>query len=190
MITKKYKAKSQISLNVVLANSHCTRVSFQPLTSGGSVFKTDNANIQHALERHPKFGKLFRLAGVENVVVVQQQTGEQQTGRLQSVKEAVVTEDQAEQTSMEQTEQTSMEQTEQVVMEQAASDANAPVDDAEHSFAPSDEGVNGSQTVRVTCNDDAKDYLADKFGVSRSKMRTRVQIDGVAKEHGIEFVWE
>ena len=182
MITKKYKAKTQISLNVVLANSHCTRVSFQPLTSGGSVFKTDNANIQHALERHPKFGKLFRLAGVENVAVVRQQTEQQQAGRMQSVKEAVVTEEQAEQTSME--------QTEQVVMEQAASDANAPADGAELSFAPSDEGVNGSQTVRVTCNDDAKDYLADKFGVSRSKMRTRVQIDGVAKEHGIEFVWE
>ena len=32
---------------------------------------------------------------------------------------------------------------------------------------------------------EAKDYLADEFGVSRSKMKTKEDIMAVAKEHGI-----
>lgn len=52
--------------------------------------------------------------------------------------------------------------------------------------------VNGSalRKVKVLCNDDAKDYLADKFNVSRSKLRSRSQIEDFGKKNGIEFVWE
>lgn len=39
------------------------------------------------------------------------------------------------------------------------------------------------------CNDDAKDYFADRYGVSRSKMRTRTSIDEVAKGLGFEIEW-
>ena len=34
---------------------------------------------------------------------------------------------------------------------------------------------------------DAKDYLAEKFGVSRSKMKTKDEILAVAKEKGVEL---
>ena len=34
---------------------------------------------------------------------------------------------------------------------------------------------------------DAKDYLAEKFGVSRSKMKTKEEILTVAQEHGVEL---
>lgn len=34
---------------------------------------------------------------------------------------------------------------------------------------------------------DAKDYLAEKFGVSRSKMKTKDEILAVAQEHGVEL---
>ena len=50
----------------------------------------------------------------------------------------------------------------------------------------------GSKKERVmnfACNDDAKDYLADKLGVSRSKMRTKTAIEEVAKENGIVINW-
>lgn len=49
---------------------------------------------------------------------------------------------------------------------------------------------NGSklQAVKVSCADDAKDYLADKFGLSRTKLRSKSAILAAAKEHGIEFV--
>ena len=46
------------------------------------------------------------------------------------------------------------------------------------------------ETVEVTCNDDAKDYMAEKFGVARSKMRSREQIEKVAKEYGVVFDWK
>ena len=43
--------------------------------------------------------------------------------------------------------------------------------------------------VRMSCNDDAKDYLADKFGISRSKMRSRGEIEKVASENGVKIIW-
>ena len=45
-------------------------------------------------------------------------------------------------------------------------------------------------SVEVSCNDDAKDYLAERFGVSRSKLRNRAEIEGVALSHGVMFVWK
>lgn len=44
--------------------------------------------------------------------------------------------------------------------------------------------------VEISCNDDAKEYLADNFGVSRSKLRSRAQIDEVAAENKVKFVWK
>jgi hypothetical protein len=43
--------------------------------------------------------------------------------------------------------------------------------------------------VEMTCNDDAKDYLVDKFGISRTKLRNRTQIEEAGKAKGIKFVW-
>ncbi len=43
------------------------------------------------------------------------------------------------------------------------------------------------QKVPVTCVDDAKDYIADKFGISRSKMRRIESIKAIAAEHNIVF---
>lgn len=53
--------------------------------------------------------------------------------------------------------------------------------------------ISGTSTkervMNFACNDDAKDYLADKLGVSRSKMRTKTAIEEVAKENGIVINW-
>lgn len=35
---------------------------------------------------------------------------------------------------------------------------------------------------------DAKDYLADEYGISRSKMKTKEDILEIAKEHNVELV--
>ena len=51
---------------------------------------------------------------------------------------------------------------------------------------------NGGKKERVmnfACNDDAKDYLADKLGVSRSQLRTKTAIEEVAKANGIAIKW-
>ena len=50
-------------------------------------------------------------------------------------------------------------------------------------------GVKAAVEVKMTCNDDAKDYLADKFGISRSKMRSRSEIEKVASENGVVIIW-
>jgi hypothetical protein len=55
-------------------------------------------------------------------------------------------------------------------------------------FVESPEEENALRQVTVTCPDDAKDYLADKFGVSRTLIRSVAKIKAVALEHGIEFV--
>lgn len=51
------------------------------------------------------------------------------------------------------------------------------------------EAASELKQVEVHCNDDAKDYLADNFGVSKSKLRNKDIIASVAATYGIEFVY-
>ena len=39
-------------------------------------------------------------------------------------------------------------------------------------------------------NEDAKDYFAERFDVSRSKLRTRAAIEEVAKGLGVTVIWK
>lgn len=41
--------------------------------------------------------------------------------------------------------------------------------------------------LEFTCNDDAKDYLEENFGVARSKLRTRADIVSAGKENGVDI---
>ncbi len=41
--------------------------------------------------------------------------------------------------------------------------------------------------IKVSCPEDAKDYLAETFGVSRTQMRSMNSIKSVALQKGIEF---
>lgn len=59
---KTYKAKSHIGITVMLPSGKSQHVSFSSRTGGGSVFYTANPELQQAIERHPKFGRLFKLA--------------------------------------------------------------------------------------------------------------------------------
>lgn len=47
--------------------------------------------------------------------------------------------------------------------------------------------VEEKKTYCVTDIADAKDYLADTFGVSRTKMKTKEDVLAVAKEFGVEL---
>lgn len=123
----KYLAKSTVSVSLVLDSGASLHVSFSPLTGGGSVFYTDNPVVQRGLERHPKYGKLFK-AVVED-------------------KPAPVTETKEEPVKKE-----------------------------------------GPQEVKVSCLDDAKEYLVDRFGISRTKLRYASNIKKAAEERGIVFL--
>ena len=62
---KTYSSKYCVSLNVKIAGGGYMHVSFSPMTGGGSRYCTGDLAVQEALERHPKFGRLFSLDGAE-----------------------------------------------------------------------------------------------------------------------------
>lgn len=41
--------------------------------------------------------------------------------------------------------------------------------------------------VAVTCTDDAREWLMSEFGINKTKVRTRAQIDAMAASRGIKF---
>ena len=43
---------------------------------------------------------------------------------------------------------------------------------------------------QASCNDDAKEYLAEKYGVKRTSMRNKDQINAAAKQCGVEIIWK
>lgn len=104
-----------------------TRVVFSPLTGFNSVFFTDNEELQKALEKHYRFGSLFK----EDKTFT---NAEPKKVQMDVKIEPEVTE------------------------------------------------------IKVSCLDDAKDYLSEKFGESRTKMRSSKAIEELAKAHNIVFV--
>lgn len=104
-------------------NGSNVHVSFTPQTGGGSVFYTDDNALAEALEKHVRFGRLFKKAA-EPVKV--------------EVVKAVV--------------------------------AEPEMKENEKTFA---------------CYEDAKDYLVDTFGISRTKLRSKTAIDAAAQANNI-----
>ena len=45
-------------------------------------------------------------------------------------------------------------------------------------------------TFEANCTNDAKDYLCERFGASRTKLRTRAACDEFAKAHGVKIVYK
>lgn len=62
---KKYQSRSAISVSILLESNKSIHIAFIAQSNGGSVFVTDNESIQNALERHYKYGTLFKLASTE-----------------------------------------------------------------------------------------------------------------------------
>ena len=44
------------------------------------------------------------------------------------------------------------------------------------------------EEVTITCLDDAKEYLSDRFGISRTKMNSMKAIEEHAKANNIKFI--
>lgn len=130
---KRYKSSSHVSLNVSLGKGKSVHVSFTALTGGGSVYYTDDEKLQKALERHARYGKIFRLdpTFVETKVPAKEQSEE-------------------------------------------------PL---------STEG-SGLKVIKVASLDDAKSYLVETFDISRTKLRSKKQIEDAAAANGIEFSFE
>lgn len=124
---KKYASNSEVSLSVPMAGGGSVRVTFSPVTGGGGVYYTEDEELQAAMEKHAKFGKLFH--------------------------EEEIPDEQEEET------------------DSADADAQEEV------------------TFEANCTNDAKDYLCERFGASRTKFRTRAACDEFAKAHGVTIVY-
>ncbi len=88
---KKYIAKTNVSVNVVLESGINKRISFDGVTGGGSVYYTNDADVQSALERHYKFGRLFRVEVVEDAAQADVNAGrpdESEDGDVLSAKQS------------------------------------------------------------------------------------------------------
>ncbi len=128
---KKYKAKTDIHISVVLKSGKSAHITFASQTGGGSVYYTDNKEIQEAIKKHPKFGKLFKEVAVEEPKPKVEKNDAKKKSKASKKAEL--------------------------------------------------------KKVSVTDLDSAKDYLSEKFDVSRTKLKSEKEIKAEAKKHGIEF---
>lgn len=62
---------------------------------------------------------------------------------------------------------------------------NAPAQNLE----PNGENIVELKQIAVAGQSDAVDYLTEKFGISRSKLRSQKAIAEAGKEYGVEFVY-
>ena len=170
MAKKKYIAKSHISLSVRVSQKTSAHISFSALTGGGSVFYTDDENLQQALEAHHKFGKLFKL---DDTFV--EKPASKKVAPTSKVAPA----------NEENTDDANSEEAENNL---PTTDVEQDEDTEAQPEEESAEEATGLTKVPVTCLDDAKEYLSEKFGISRTKIRSKKAIEEAAAENGIEFV--
>ena len=69
-----------------------------------------------------------------------------------------------------------------------SSDSTPEADPVDESPSMPDDGTRSVVSVEVSCLDDAKDYLVEKFGISRTKLRSEKAIRESGESHGVEFV--
>lgn len=184
---KTYKANTNVSINVVLPSKKNLHISFIPLSNGSSTFTTDNEEIMNAIECHYNFGKLFRLHSVQ---------GESKKNAAKVVETPAKKEEKAEEKPADNptpAEDTTV--TDNGDNENADANENGE-NNEQNGEAPTEGGETETDTdadatlKQVTVSDlaAAKDYLADKFGISRTTLRSKKAIVEQAAANGIEFV--
>ena len=81
------------------------------------------------------------------------------------------------------------EEAEPVAQPAAKKVANNTAAPASQPVEKKQEPAPGPKEMSFKNNEDAKDYLAERFGISRSKMKTRAAIEESAKQVGIKVKW-
>lgn len=180
-MTKVYKANS-IAHIVVIVNGKSRRVSFAAKTGGGSTFRTDDETLQKAIESHYRFGELFHLA--ETI----EDKKSNKTAKPDSMPAPTKTEQENDGQKPAE-DNTADAATSDVEDEQSQVEQDADETENEGNDTQEGEGEQSNLTkVNVTDFEDARDYLSDKFGISRSKIRTQKAVKEAAEANGIVFV--
>lgn len=155
---KKYLSSTVASLSVALQNGQTARVSFSPQTEGGSVFYTDDPELQWGLEHHYRFGKLFHLVGESCYKKpIADAAAKKNAPKLKNA-------------SKKKPDKPKEPENEQQVEEEAEAADLSEV-----------------KEVQVSDMDAAKDYLAENFDVVRTKLKTEEAITEAAQSLGIVF---
>ncbi len=196
---KKYIAKTNISINVVLKSGKNRHITFSALTGGGSVFYTDDPEIQKAMECHYKFGKLFR---VDQKYVAEKQRNkpapkpkpeivpEQPTVSAAPIpigETPTPTVGEAEDTPVGEAEDTPAGEATVAVSDSEQATAEDIDSDGQPEEAEAEAEDNGLKTIVVSDPDAAKAYLAEHFGISRTKIKSVKAIKEAAAANGIVF---
>lgn len=171
---KKYIAKTNVSINVVLASGANRHIAFSSLTGGSSVFYTDDPNLIQAMERHYKFGTLFR---VDTTFVPEKPRSKP----VATPTPAPVVEEVADAPEAPVADEAAAESEQPTAEEIVEADDQADEDSDEE--APESE----YKTIVVSDPDSAKSYLAEHFNYSRTKIKTIKAIKEAAAAHGIVF---
>ena len=159
---KRYIAKTNVSINVVLGNRQNMHIAFRSLTGGGSVYETDDPSVALAMERHYRYGTLFRLDPMSTV-------GEESGANVKA-------------TSAQKRKKTLAKES------PASSESSKPaIDNSESEGDAEVPEEEGPTIIEVTDPDAAKAYLADRFGISRTKIKSVETIKSMAAANGIEF---
>lgn len=194
---KKYIAKTNVSINVVLSSGANRHIAFSALTGGGSVFYTDDPEIIKAIERHYKFGTLFRadpgyipekphnkpapkpkpkIAPEQQPVNATGETYAPTTTVEETVSAPTVVE--ADDIAPESEQQSTEEESEEDdIIDDGVAD-NESEEESENS---------GLKTIVISDPDAAKAYLAEHFGYSRTKIKSIKAIKEAAAANGIVF---
>ena len=213
---KKYIAKTNVSINVVLPNGANRHIAFSALTGGGSVFYTEDADIIQAMERHYRFGKLFRADPSFVSEKPQRKPASQPKSNL---KLTLLSERPLDKTTEPQSIRPQGEEeidvpaadttTEGITVGEVienkvneSSEGNESVDinvediEAEDLEAEIKSDIeeddaqpeeNGLKTIVVSDPDSAKAYLAEHFGISRTMIKSIKAIKEAATANGIIF---
>lgn len=194
---KTYTASTNISINIVLRNGLNMRISFSPLTDGRSVLYTSDEEIQWGLEHHYKFGKLFTLDNrpkIETSKPAKKANKQPAKRKSASRKDKAPTVEIAEVPAMETVREPHDDASAEIADNENLDTENFGIDDtvdddaSETDDTVDDETSDDETTViSVSDPDAAKDYLADKFGISRTKLKTCEIIEATARDLGIAF---
>lgn len=191
---KKYIAKTNVSVNVVLSNGTNCHITFSAVTGGGSVFYTDDAEVIKALESHYKYGKLFRAD--PNYISEKQPAKPALKPKRKSVTDKATSIPDftpaapATEVASEAAENSEQEEEEASPSIEAADSDDEIVSEGEAESEADEEAEaeeNGFKTIVVSDPDAAKAYLAEHFGISRTKIKTLKAINAAAAANGIVF---
>lgn len=177
---KTYKANTNVSINVALPNKKNLHISFVALSNGSSTFTTDNEEVMNAIECHYNFGKLFRLHSVQ---------GESKK-KAAKVVEMPAKKEETPADNPTPAEDTTVTATDNGDNENADANENNEQNGEVPTEGAETKTDTDTELKQVTVSDlaAAKDYLADKFGISRTTLRSKKAIVEQAAANGIEFV--